>query len=167
MEVVIDICTSHVLVYGYMPFKTGYWGEQAKERNKKRLAYFRAYHQKNSPPPKVFRLGEYGELLAQKKLNGSKLVNKTGYDLIWNEQRIEVKTSSSPDENNRYRFDIRIQTQIKKADFYLILILEKTTKALKHAYLIPAKTITAKVNLNLLPGQSRYERFRLNLYARN
>lgn len=162
MEVVIDIVTSHVLVYEYMPFKTGYWGEQARERNKKRLAYFREYHRKNAPPPKYFRLGEFGELLAQRKLNGSKLVNQSGYDLLWNGQRIEVKTSRSR-EKNGHAFDIRIQKREGKTDFFLALMLEEHTKELRHAYLIPDKAITAKVCLRINPGRSKYEQYRIRL----
>jgi hypothetical protein len=147
-----------------MPYETGYWGEQAKERSKRRLAYFRTYHRKNAPPPKYFRLGEFGELLAQRKMYGSKLVNQTSHDLEWNGQRIEVKTSQSPSMGNRYLFDISIQKREGKTDYFLVLMLEERTKELRHAYLIPDKAITAKTHLRISPeGRSKYNYYRLRL----
>jgi len=143
-----------------MPYKTGYWGEQAKERGKRRLAYFRAYHRLHKPPKTVFRLGEFGELLAQSKMNGSQLVNQSSYDLIWNGQRIEVKTSMAETEG-KHMFDIRIQKREGKTDFFFCLILDEHTKELRHAYLIPSKAISAKITLSLTPGRSKYERWKL------
>jgi hypothetical protein len=145
-----------------MPYKTGYWGPQAKERSKQRRAYFKEYYRSKGHPPKVFRLGQFGELLAQRKLRGSTLTNQTGYDLIWNGQRIEVKTSAKAIQG-RHLFDIRIQKETGKNDFYFILILDEQTKDLRHAYLIPNKAISTKVTLAITPGKSRYESYRLNL----
>ena len=124
------------------------------------------YHRKNSPPPKVFRLGEFGELLAQRKMSGSKLDNKTSHDLLWNKQQIEVKTSQTQSPNSRYYFDIRIQKREGNTDFFFILILDEHTRELRHAYLIPNKAITAQVTLNICPGRSKYERYRLQLKPR-
>jgi hypothetical protein len=165
--VVIDFITSRMLRLSYMPYQTGEWGQQQKERSKRRLAYFKAYHRLHGPPQKVFRLGHFGELLAQQKLSGSTLVNRTGHDLIWNGQRIEVKTSQMPsaDKNGNchHSFDIRIQKRENHADFFLALILDEHTRELRHAYLIPAKAVTANITLNIYPGRSKYDRFRLRL----
>jgi hypothetical protein len=159
---VIDSSTSDLIRLSYMPYNTGTWGIKQKARSKRRLEYFKSYRQAHGPPKKVFRLGYFGELLAQGKMNGSKLVNQTSHDLEWNGQRVEVKTSAT-DENGYYRFDIRIQKRDGNTDFFFILILDGMTKDLRHAYLIPNKAINAKVCLNIKPGTSKYERYRICL----
>lgn len=147
-----------------MPYKTGYWGEQAKERSKRRKEYFRAYS--HNKAPKIFRLGEFGEILARSKMNGSKRADKTSHDLKWNGQRIEVKTSQTPYREKFYKFDIRIQKRVGKTDFFFILILDEHTRELRHAYLIPNKAISSKVTLSISPLQSQYEKYRLCLQKR-
>lgn len=112
----------------------------------------------------MFRLGVFGELLAQRKLTGSKLVNQPGYDLVWNQQRVEVKTSESPATDKRgvssYVFDIRTQKREEKTDYFLCLMLDEHTKSLRYAYLIPDEAVSAKVGLHITPGRSRYDRWR-------
>ncbi len=100
--------------------------------------------------------------MAQRKLPGSTLSNKTGYDLEWNGQRIEVKTSRSQYKDQGHVFDIRIQKREGKADYFLALILDDK-KELRYAYLIPNKAISAKTNLHIYPGRSKYDRWRLRL----
>lgn len=160
----IDNGISHMLVYGYMPYKTGYWGEQAKERSKRRREYFSDYQKNKDNPKKVFRLGEFGEALAIKTFTGAKLENRTGYDMIWKNKKIEVKTSEKGDAYNNHRFDIRIQKKENKADYFLTLILDEHTKELQSAYLIPNKAINARVTLCISQnGRSKYESYKLRI----
>jgi hypothetical protein len=153
-----------------MPYKTGNWGKEAKSRSKRRLEYFKEYTSLNGPPRKVFRLGAFGELMAKKMLNGSKIVNQHSHDLEWNRQRIEVKTTMTVKPLHGIEsYTICIDTQKGKADYFFILILEPKTKELKYAYFIPDKSITAKKGLRVFPKceASKYERFRIITYGGN
>ena len=148
-----------------MPFKTGTWGEQAKERNKRRLVYFRNYTSK-----RLKRLGyEYksigylGEVEALNIFFGSRKLEKKEPDLEWNSKKIEVKTSSflKPGRSKgQWRFFVKKQRT--KCDYFLLLCKDKN-KITKYIFLIPDKNVFKDSITIAQYKMEKYERYLLKV----
>ena len=117
-----------------MTYKTGSWGNQAKERSKRRRKYFLDYIDKKGAHR---GLGYLGELEATIILKGSSR-NYKGIDLDWNGKKIDVKTSSFHDWYSRWTFWLKKQRG--KCDYFLLLCKDLNGKTL-FIFLIPDKEI--------------------------
>ena len=123
-----------------MPYKTGSWGEQSKERNKRRLEYFRQYQLTRLGRPNTYiEIGHIGEQEALIILNGSKKLSRK-VDLEWNGKRIDVKTSSFHKRTHWMGWYFWLKKQRGICDFYL-LICKDMNKNNSHLFLIPEKEI--------------------------
>lgn len=150
------------LIVYLMPYKTGAWGVQAKERDKMRREYFKEYFKTHGrQPPKVFRPGYYGELLAMDKLPGSKHVGASTHDLEWSGKKIEVKTAKRLLEKTR-RYCFNIKTQKGKTDYFVFIILGSNNE-LVSIHLIPDREIVSRTNFYLYPNGHKYDKYRIKL----
>lgn len=124
-----------------MPYQTGSWGEQAQERSKHRLDYFKYYSKNKGDIRKVHTVGYVGEKIANSFLTSGKLKNESGYDLQWAGLKVEVKTASISKIGDWY-FSIS-DTQLQESDHILFICLN-LAKHPERFYFIPTKEI--KVN---------------------
>jgi hypothetical protein len=107
-----------------MPYKTGSWGIQAKERNRRR--------RKGSTS-----IGYIGELQAEKLLLTSKLPNYCKADFKYKGKFVDVKTSL-PDKRGYWKFNL--YKQKGKIDYFLIICKNKD-KRTEYIFLIPDKEL--------------------------
>jgi hypothetical protein len=149
-----------------MTYKTGVWGEQAKERSRRRSEYFKNRHkQKNNFNTQG--LGSFGEYLGLKILNGSTLERKSEYDILWKNKKIEVKTASFQErKNNNYikQWVFNTDRQKGKTDYFLLILTEKDKKTILKIYLIPDDQIMSKSKLTISENQlSLYEKYMVEM----
>jgi len=129
-----------------MPYKTGSWGKQAKDRYKKRQLSGELkkrsldYYHKNKKGE--YSIGYIGELEAKNILHTKKIDKKFGYDFVWKNKKIDVKTSiikKHPKWNTNY-WKFLLYHQKGKVDYFLI-ICKDVGKKTKYIFLIPDKDL--------------------------
>src|SRR5665648_62168 len=124
-----------------MPFKSGSWGVQGRERSIRRREYFKNYAIRNRNHDGIPGLGSLGESLALDLLKNSVKRNTASYDLVWNGKKVEVKTSR-PTKNrdgtfrDGYKFNIRLNQ--KENSDYIVLLCLSHQNYLLDAYCIPS-----------------------------
>ena len=140
-----------------MPYKSGAWGEDAKERAKRRRDYFREWMRNNRNS--VEGLGYLGELEGLELLVGSER-KTSGIDLEFNGKKIEVKTSSLRYCRHRQRYwGFKVLPQIGKCDFFLFLCKGEESDT-KYIILIPSNEIKAKTQVRIAEAAIRkYEKY--------
>ena len=129
-----------------MPYKTGLWVPQAKERNKKRFSK---------------SIGKIGELEALKILGvNEKLDRYSGADIKWNNKLVEVKTSMPNRKYGYWKF--LLYKQKNKVDYFLTICKDIIGKT-KYVFLIPDKKLPRNnliiTNSNLI----KYKKFLLEV----
>lgn len=125
-----------------MPYKSGTWGEQAKERSKGRLEYFKKSQLARLGHPRTYiGIGHIGEQEALIILRGSKKLLRKEVDLEWNGKKIDVKTSSFHNKPFWSGWTFWLKKQRGLCDFYL-LICKDMNKNNSYLFLIPEKDIS-------------------------
>lgn len=130
-----------------MPFKTGSWGPQAKERSKKRLAYFKAERAGDK------RECTKWEKIAARLLGAERVGQPT--DLKWKKLNVDVKTSHLL-EGKRYYFYLK--SQMMSADLFFCICLDDSGEAEK-IYLIPRHAIRSKTAISLKRNSDRFSKY--------
>lgn len=129
-----------------MTWKSGSWGKEAKERSKKRSEYFKNRYKYKCNIGLHIGLhnegfGSKGELIALKILNNSILVRKSGYDLIWQDKKIEVKIATfKPIHKSKPTIQswiFNIGRQKDKTDLFFLIGMNKEKNSIERMYLIP------------------------------
>ena len=138
-----------------MPYKTGTWGIQAKERHKRRLEYFRIRSMSNRIHGGI-SLGYKGEMEARSIFKEDKLPNKSGADFKVKGKLIDVKTAIPTKTKYGWRWKFLLYSQKGIVDYFLIICKDKDRKT-KYMFLIPDKEI--KVN-NLSITEKTAKRYR-------
>ncbi len=150
-----------------MPYKTGNWGEQAKERYKRRLEYFKEYQLARKGLQRAYlSIGYIGEKEALVILKGAKKLSQK-VDLEWNGQKVDVKTSSLHlfSHHNKHHWEgwtFWLKKQRELCDFFL-LICKDINKNNSHLFLIPEKEIH-KDSFTISKSKiSLFEKYRLKV----
>src|SRR3990167_2875077 len=122
-----------------MPYKTGVWGIQAKERGFRKRKYYRErarriYGYKNF-------LSFSGEQEVSKALNIDKLPKNSGADFKYEGKLIDVKTAIFRQKWGHWQFQLREQKG--KIDYFLCLAKDKDFKTI-YIFLVPDKEIYRK-----------------------
>lgn len=165
-----------------MPYKTGSWGKQAKERSKRRRVYFRKYAKrkyKSYRRPDISSargLGIFGEDLGLKILDNSKLKFNVNYDLIWKGKKIEVKTAKptkhrckrkgKKDVYIHYAWKFNIKKQSGEADYFLFICVDRGG-IVKRIYLIPSEGVKNKntISLGLTNKSKKFREYQIYEYS--
>ena len=167
-----------------MTYKTGSWGDKAKNRSKRRQEYFREYRrlhpQKYNPNSKRKKshyepygtsLGFKGEILAQDYLKGAKKINRP-CDYSWQGKLVDVKTAIKQKMTNKhvngeivktstYRWKFLLEKQKGKVDLFFIICKDLEDRV-EYIFLIPDKDISCK---NLSISEKRIEKYSKYLVA--
>lgn len=155
-----------------MPYKTGDWGEQAKERSSRRKEYFKnriraiVKIEKHKKEEDETGLGAYGERLALKILQGSTLERKSGYDILWKNKKIEVKISNCQKQINTFikKWFFNVQRQRNKTDYFLLILINKDKENILKVFLMPNSDISGKSTLSISENQlSLYEKYMVEM----
>jgi hypothetical protein len=134
-----------------MPYKTGTWGEQAKERSNRRLEYFRRYDRRKSGDGRgksreYYSIGKKGELEIEKLLTGCRRKRlKEIYDYDWDGKKIDVKTGVFSAKRKGWKF--LLYKQKGKVDYFLIVCKDIEEKTI-YIFMIPDKQLP-KNNLSI------------------
>ena len=136
-----------------MPYKTGSWGIQARERNRKRLKYFRDKKRLSNHKE---GLGFNGEMEAQKILKEDKLPNHTGYDFQYKGKSIDVKTDIF--YKRRYGWQFDCSRQKGKVDYFM-LIAKNTNNKTQYIFVIPDKDFATKTIYISLKNIYKYMKY--------
>ena len=108
----------------------------------------------------AYGVGCFGKLLGNKLLIGSKLVREKGYDILWKNKKVEVKTSSyvaTAELRGGWCFYLP-QTQLTAATHWLLILLDEDQKFYL-ALFIPVKELKTKgltITRNTLPRYLKY-----------
>lgn len=140
-----------------------YWDEKQKARSKKRLEYFKEYR-RNHPKPrrtKYIDLGYKGEIEALTFLKGAiRQPAKNGYDLSWNNWKIDVKTGKM--RKNRRDWSFQVKKQLHKIDYFLCILKDRAEKTID-VLLIPDVIIKTRayfsIRENVLDQYKQYSIF--------
>lgn len=158
-------------------YKSGEWGKDAKERSKRRKAYFREYARK-----RLERLGKTPRQRKERKrvaqhaydsigLLGEKYVIQNfpntvwvgeKFDLLWLGKKVDVKTSLPVKlrvTEKRWKFCLTRQKGI--VDFYILIGL-KEDRTLDSIYVIPEPEAPKYVSI-ILSSPSKYDQYRMSL----
>ncbi len=145
-----------------MPYKTGNWGEQAKERNKKRLEYFRKYSLvRTGHLESYISIGYMGEQEALIILEGSKKLSRK-IDLEWFGKLVDVKTSSFHNKLYWKGWKFWLEKQRGLCDFFL-LICKNMDGGNSHLFLIPEKEISKNCIMISINKLNLFEKYRLKV----
>lgn len=104
-----------------------------------------------------YGLGCYGELIGNRLLKGSELVRQKGYDILWGNKKVEVKTSS-PVACGGWSFYFP-KTQLKVATDWLLILLDEDKDVYKILF-IPKDDLKVRglvITSNKLVNYLRYE----------
>ena len=150
------------MVYiNYMPYKTGSWGEQAKERHKRRITYFRERRRRLDDVKNT--LGFDGEQEAIKLFNTEKLPINSGADLQIKGNLIDVKTSILRKVHGSLCWMFQISRQKKTSDYFLCIAKDENYKTM-HILLIPNKDTGNKKNICIAKSRiGKYKRYFLKV----
>lgn len=166
-----------------MPYKTGSWGIQAKNRAKRRRKYHRdRYYLKRAELIRTGKLdvtkniGSWGEIIAEKLLGG-KRAGKKKWDIDWHNKKVEVKTARPSKNNRKYENGILIhytevwkfwiKTQLGIPDYYILICLNKDKKVMR-IYFIPSEKIKNKSTIRIATSNrsKNYLEYLLRLEAK-
>lgn len=163
MHLAVDKCFTALICFNYMPWKTGAWGEQEKERSKRRREYFRVYHLKGKPlrvPTGCsVDIGRLGEVVGARVFPGA---NKRGYashwDLEWKGKKVEVKTSVLGLHGNAQpRWFFFVGSQVGKVDCFLFVCLDEQ-QVVRRLYLLPGDLIRTR-NISITERSNRWPEY--------
>jgi hypothetical protein len=146
-----------------MPYKSGSWGEQAKERNSKRLDYFRHYtrtrYKRFWLTRKERSIGYLGEKEAMLILRGSQRLKKKEPDLLWGNKLIEVKTSSF----HKWKgWSFFVKNQRRKCDFFLLICKDENQKT-SMIFLVPDTEVIKDSICMSVSKINEFEKFKLKV----
>jgi hypothetical protein len=155
-----------------MPYKSGYWGEQAKARSKKRLDYFKRYEASKKLTKRLtignykspVHIGAKGEEIAMKYLKDCSLIKAHDFDILWKGSKVEVKTSSFLYDKSHgwyYSFDIGIQKG--KTDYFMFVCLDEEGKNLKTMYFVPDDAVTSKKEVKIYQNSKGYSDYEVRI----
>jgi hypothetical protein len=123
-----------------MPYKTGSWGIQAKERSRRR---------------RKGGLGYIGEIEAESILLTNKLPNHSGADFRYKGKLVDVKTSL-PDKRGYWKFNL--YKQKGKIDYFLFICKNRDKKT-EYIFLIPNSKLKRNnlcIHINKTKGYLKY-----------
>jgi hypothetical protein len=108
----------------------------------------------------AYGVGCFGEFLGNKLLAGSTLVRQKGYDILWENKKVEVKTSSyvaTADLRGGWCFYFP-RTQLRIATHWFLILLDEN-QSLHLALLIPKRELKVRgltITRNTLPRYLKY-----------
>ena len=151
-----------------MPYKET-WGEKAQERSKRRLEYFKKYR-KNHYKKRFNGFGSKGELIALKIFKDAILLRKSGFDLIWQNERIEVKISHfqklGGGTSTSWGWAFHTRRQKGKTDYFLLICLNQKL-IIEKIYFIPDNLIPNTLRVDINKNGKRFEKYKLRGGERN